>query len=292
MLDSCVTVPSNKEFLARSLCRTPQGYKSGVSCVYVTQLCKDFGFGELKGSNTLSFEKPGDNDTILDESGQRCHRQLLGRLLWLDRPDIANAVCQLSTHVGTATTRDEINIKRLLRYLIGNPACNMIVGCNLDVPGNAGTPQDSVVVMTSKTVAAILELQVWGQRALLKKHVVYPVYASSKKQNMVCLSSGESELMALVGGACEGIATRDQWRKLCKCSPGTIVLCTDSSAALGFVETQGHKSMHSPRGHEGLFYPNLGDGTWSTHLEGAWRQSPSRCLTKIMSPRAAHRKAL
>ena len=27
----------------------------------------------------------------------------------------------------------------------------------------------------------------------------YPVYASSKKQNVVCLSSGESELMALVG---------------------------------------------------------------------------------------------
>ena len=67
----------------------------------------------------------------------------------------------------------------------------------------------------------------------------YPVYASSKKQNMVCLSSGESELMALVGGACEGIATRDQWSKLCTCSPGTIVLCTDSSAALGFVKRKG-----------------------------------------------------
>ena len=105
----------------------------GVSSDYVTKLCKDFGFGELKGSNTLSFEKPDDNDTILDESGQRRHRQLLGRLLWLDRPDINNAVYQLSTHVGTATTRDEINIKRLLRYLIGNPACNTIVGCNLDV---------------------------------------------------------------------------------------------------------------------------------------------------------------
>ena len=45
-------------------------------------------------------------------------------------------------------TRDEINIKRLLRYLVGNPACNMIVGCNLDVAGITGTPQDSVVVMT------------------------------------------------------------------------------------------------------------------------------------------------
>ena len=129
-------------FFGRSLCRTPQSYTFGVSCDYVTKLCKDFGFGELKGSNTLSFE------TILDESGQRRHRQLLGRLLWLDRPDIKNAVCQLSTHVGTATTRDEINIKRLLRYLIGNPACNMIDGCNLDVPGIVGTLQSSVVVMT------------------------------------------------------------------------------------------------------------------------------------------------
>ena len=72
-----------QEFLGRSLCRTPQGYTFGVSCDHVTKLCKDFGFGELKGSNTLSFEKPGDNDTILDESGQRRHRQLLGRLLWL-----------------------------------------------------------------------------------------------------------------------------------------------------------------------------------------------------------------
>ena len=118
-----------QEFLGCSLCQTPQGYTFGVSGDHVTKLCKDFGFGELKGSNTLSFEKPDDNDTILDESGQRRHRQLLGRLLWLGRPDIKNAVCQLSTQVGTATTRDEINIKRLLGYLIGNPACNMIVGC-------------------------------------------------------------------------------------------------------------------------------------------------------------------
>ena len=114
----------------------------------MTKFCKDFGFGELKGSNTLSFEKPDDNDTILDESGQRRHRQLLGKLLWLDRPDIKNAACQLSTLIGTATTRDEINIKRLLRYLIGHPACNMIVGCNLGVPGIAGILQGSVVVMT------------------------------------------------------------------------------------------------------------------------------------------------
>ena len=63
-----------QEFLGRSLCRTLQGYMFGVSIDYVTKLCKDFGFGELKGSNTLNLEKPDDTDTILDESGQRRHR--------------------------------------------------------------------------------------------------------------------------------------------------------------------------------------------------------------------------
>ena len=232
----------------------------------MTKFCKDFGFGELKESNTLSFEKPDDNDTIQDESRQRRYRQLLGRSLWLDRPDIKNAVCELSTHVGTAATRDEINIKRLLRYLFGNPACNMVVGCNLDVPGIAGTPQGSVVVMSDADWAEdVKNRRSYSGIAVLVKGPVentwYPVYASSKKQNMVCLSSGDSELMTLVGGACEGIATRNQWSKMCNCYPGTIVLCTDSLPALGFVKRKGVSRRHWPRGHEGLPYAGLGDGT-------------------------------
>ena len=77
----CMVTDKPQEFLGCSLCRTPQGYTFGVSSDYVAKLCRDFGFGELKGSNTLNFEKP-DKDTILDESGQRRHRQLRGRLLW------------------------------------------------------------------------------------------------------------------------------------------------------------------------------------------------------------------
>ena len=117
----------------------------------------------------------------------------------------------------------------MLRCLIGNPACNIIVGCNLDVPGIAGIPQGSVAVMTDADWAGDVEdrrsnsgLAIWVKGSVENKW--YHVYASSKKQNTVCLSFGESELMALVGGACEGIATRDQWSKLCKRPPGTIVL--------------------------------------------------------------------
>ena len=160
------------------MCLTPQGYKFGVSFDFVTQLCKDFGFGQLKGSNTIIFEKVVESDILLDESGQRHHRQLLGRLLWLDRLDMRNAVCQVSTHVSTATTRDEINIKRFLKELIGNPACNMIVGCSLDVPGIAGTPQGAVWVMTDADWAGDVKVRrthsgiaVWVKGSV-EKHVV------------------------------------------------------------------------------------------------------------------------
>ena len=53
----CMVTDKPQEFLGRSLCRTPQGYTFGVSCDSVTKLCKDFGFGELKGSTTHSVSR-------------------------------------------------------------------------------------------------------------------------------------------------------------------------------------------------------------------------------------------
>ena len=153
----------------------------------------------------------------------------------------------------------------------------MIVGCNLDVPGIAGTPQGSVVVMTDADWAGDVKdrrcssgIAVWVKGSV--ENTWYPVHASSKKQNMVFLSSGESELMALVGGACEGIATRDQWSKLCKWDDCAVHRQLSSP---GIRETYGCESTHSPRGHEGLLYASLVDGTWTAFLEGTWWQSTS-----------------
>ena len=92
-----------------------------------------------------------------------------------------------------------------------------------------------------------------------------------RNRTWFCLSSGESELMALVGGACEGYRNkRPMEQDVQLFSSGTIVLCTDSAAALGFVKRKGCKSTHSSRGHENLFHADLGNGTWTTHLESAW----------------------
>ena len=101
-----------------------------------------------------------------------------------------NAVRQLSTHVGTATTRDEINIKVLLRYLVENPACKIIVRCNLVVSGIAGTPQGPVLVMTDTDWAGDVKdrrsysgIAVWVKGSV--EDTWYLVYVSSKKQNIL-----------------------------------------------------------------------------------------------------------
>ena len=110
---------------------------------------------------------------------------------------------------------------------------------------------------------------------------------------MVCLSSGEAELMALVGGACEGIATRDQWSKQCFFSLGTIVLCTDSSAALGFVERKGasRRTRHVDTKVYFLQGWAMEPGQRILKVHGN-SQQVAGCLTNIMTPQAAHRRAL
>ena len=172
----------------------------------------------------------------------------------------------------------------------------MIVGCNLDVPGIAGTPQGSVMVMTDADWAGDVKdrrsysgIAFWAKGSV--ENTWYPVYASSKKQNMVCLSSGE--LMALVGGACEGIATRDQWSNMCICSPGMIVLCSDSSEALGFVKCKG-TSRRTRHVDTKVYFMQAwamepGQRILKVHGDS---QQVADCLTKIMTPQASHRRVL
>ena len=61
----------------------------------------------------------------------------------------------------------------------------------------------------------------------------------------------------------------------------------------GICETQGCKSTHSPRGHEVYFRQawamEPGQRILKVHGDS---QQVADCLTKVTTPRAAHRKAL
>ena len=123
-------------------------------------------FWRTRGSKTLSLEKPDDTDlswTNLDKDvPDSC---LVGYSGWIVLTSSTQFVI-CSPMSAQLPLRDEINIKRLLRYLIRNPACNMNVGCNLGVPGIVGSV---VVLETSETIAAILELQ-FRSKDQLKTH--------------------------------------------------------------------------------------------------------------------------
>ena len=177
----------------------------------------------------------------------------------------------------------------------------MIVGCNLDVRGIAGTPQGSVAVMTDADWAGDVKdrrscsgIAVWVKGSV--ENTWYPVYASSRKQNMVCLSSGESELIALVGGACEGIANRNERPMKQKCAIarlGRLCWCMDSSPALGFVKRKGasRRTRHVDTKVHFLQAWAIEPGQRILKIHGDTQQIAD-CLTKIMTPQAAHRRAL
>ena len=82
----------------------------------------------------------------------------------------------------------------------------------------------------------------------------YPITASSRKQSTIALSSGETEMVAALSGACESMGLRQQWNWLrqsgCNDEEQTEapqqILCCDSSAALGMIRRKGptRKTRH------------------------------------------------
>ena len=52
-------------------------------------------------------------------SERRVYRQLVGKLLWIDRADLRCAMEKASPSLGRASDTDMINIKSILQYLRG-----------------------------------------------------------------------------------------------------------------------------------------------------------------------------
>jgi hypothetical protein len=117
-------------------------------------------------------------------------KAIVGALLYLSvhtRPDIAYAVARLAQTVVSPTPMDYQAAARILRYLNGTRSHG------LWYPKTKGKPSLSAFVDSS-----------WGNYQDGKSHgghVIFlggPIDWSTKKQNMVCLSSSEAELIAAV----------------------------------------------------------------------------------------------
>ena len=102
-----------QEFLGRSL------YRFGVLHEYVTPLCE-----ERRAAKRESATSSNDASEPSSESGQRRHRQLLGRLLWLKRSDFNSlrraVVEQLAVNLV------HLNLRELKAALALKDACEKV----------------------------------------------------------------------------------------------------------------------------------------------------------------------
>ena len=80
---------------------------------------------------------------------------------------------------------------------------------------------------------------------------------------------------------------------MCNSSPGTIVLCTDSSAALGFVKRKGasRRTRHVDTKVYFMQAWAMEPGQHILKVHGD-SQQVADYFTKITTPQAAHRRAL
>ena len=172
-------------------------------------MLEEFNMSALKSS--LRWERRERDEKEMPASERRVYRQLVGKLLWIDRADLRCAMEKASSSLGRARDTDMRNIKSILQYLRGVMTVRPTT-LNLEVVKRA--PVGSVLTYGDSDWAGDADqFSVSGTASWLRGELGwYPITASSRKQSTIALSSGEAELVAALSGACEGMSLRQQWK--------------------------------------------------------------------------------
>ena len=181
-------------------------------------MLEEFKKTALQSSQILRWERRETGKQELPASEQRVYRELVGKLLLIDRVDLHCAMGKASSSLGRASDTDMRNVKSVLRYLLGNPGIMTVRPTTLNLEAVKRAPMGSVLTYGDSDWAGDADrFSVSGTASWLRR-----------KQSTVALSSGEAELVAALSGACEGMQT----------GASQQILCCDSSAALGMIRRQ------------------------------------------------------
>ena len=238
---------SGVRFLGRALkwCPVTKCSSFSVGHEYVEELAYDFGLESLKPVSKLKMNSREESSPILCDGEQRRYRQMVGRMLWVDRPDVRCAVTKLATRCGNATEGEMKNMINVLRYLRGTPVEHVVAGMVLEPAEAVRAPCGSVFSFADAD---------WGGEHSDRKSYSgyylyvkavdnkwYPVGWGSKRQSVVALSSAESELAAIVIATTECIGLMQLARSLLGNSSALteLIVATDSTAAISIVKRKG-----------------------------------------------------
>ena len=104
-------------YLGRTLVKPKEACNFVVDASHVESMLAEFTMSALK--SPLRWERREKNEKEMPESERRVYRQLVGKLLWIDRADLRCAMEKASSSFRRASDTDMINIKSILQYLRG-----------------------------------------------------------------------------------------------------------------------------------------------------------------------------
>ena len=173
---------------------------------------------------------PEEPSPPLTEEDSRKFMSVAARLNFLagDRPDCQYAVKELMRKMNRATESDMVALKRVIRYLLSAPRCVCIIPWQR-LPSAVKVHVDANWAGCRRT-----------RKSTLGGVITFgtvPVKTWSKTMPILALSSGESELAALVKGAGEGLGFVSSLADF-GLTP-SLELHSDATAAIGIAKREG-----------------------------------------------------
>ena len=205
---------------------------------------------ELGLVNAKSLSSPGSKDVprqpddceLLDGPSSTLYRAICARInfLALDRPDLLYSAKECSRSMSSPTRADWRKLKRIGRYLLHHPRAVVLYAWQVglhEVAGHCGPGAPAVYWGYSDADwagCAKTRRSTSGGNLLMGGHWIK---AWSRTQGLVALSSGESELYAMVKTSAETIGLVQLLRDWGIDISGKIL--GDASACLGIIQRQG-----------------------------------------------------
>ncbi|CAE7232609.1 unnamed protein product [Symbiodinium sp. CCMP2592] len=245
-----LNVGDELEFLKRKYVMMENGIAVYSNGRYVEALLGALG-PKLRGRDSPSDQSFLEQDTTTELTAHECkvYREAVGRLLYLShtRPDVQFAVCVLSSKMASPTKGAFKWLQRVVGYLAECPPIGFLIK---PISGNACVgydPGERLVPGSTIVVEAVTDADWAGCRRTRKSHTSIQLYVGGsllssmvRSQRSIALSSGESEYIALVAGAAEGIYLADCVRFFVNGAYEVELRSrTDSSACKGITQRLG-----------------------------------------------------
>ena len=117
-------------FLGRVIERTARGYWVEANPKYVRDVIAVLGLEEAKPVTTPSVKRTPTTESLVELENERraMYRTAVGKLLYMcqERADIMNSVKETARKITCPTESDEMNVKRIVRYLKGVPSAKSL----------------------------------------------------------------------------------------------------------------------------------------------------------------------